>query len=98
MTELLCDACKLPPMGGSSTPAPSGSDAASERALPPGWFVRRIDARTFTLCDCCGSMQHFKGGVSAYLQQQLGLGPYAVLAVDEGPGSGLHRHRIVRSE
>ncbi len=94
MSEFVCDACKLPPVVSADPEAPFKAGGP----VPPGWFVRRIDARTFTLCDCCGSMQHFKGGVSAYLQQQLGLGPYAVLALDEGPGSGLHRHRIVRSD
>lgn len=93
MTQVVCDACKLPPFGDAAVDANSAADGAAP-SLAPGWFVRRIDGRTFTLCDCCGAMQHFKGGVSPYLQQQLGLGPYAVLELIDRPGGGLHRTRI----
>lgn len=94
MSEFVCDACKLPPMVSADPEAPFKAGGP----VPPGWFVRKIDRRTFTLCDCCGSMHHFKGGVSTYLQEELGLGPYAVLVLDDGPGSGLHRQRVIRDE
>ena len=42
--------------------------------LPESWFVRVISGRDYTLCDCCGSFRQFKGGMSPYLQDTLGLG------------------------
>lgn len=55
--DLTCEACKMPPY-----PADAPLDATS--GLPAGWVVRRINGRAYTLCDCCGSIRHFKGGVS----------------------------------
>ncbi len=89
--ELLCDACQL-------APYPADAARSPETGLPEGWVRRTIGRRTFTLCDCCGSIRHFKGGVSAYLQETLGIGPEARVdfAASSEPGSGLHRHRKSR--
>ena len=86
---LVCDACGLPPY-------PEGVPLLPETNLPAGWLRRTFGRRTFTLCDCCGSVHHFKDGVSAYLQEALGLGPNAVcdFAANPYPGSGLHRNRV----
>ena len=86
---LVCDACGLPPY-------PEGAPSSPDTGLPSGWVRRTFGRRTFTLCDCCGSVHHFKDGVSAYLQEALGLGPNAVcdFTKDTTPGSGMHRNRI----
>lgn len=86
---LLCDACGLPPY-------PEGVPVLPETGLPSGWVNRTFGRRTFTLCDCCGSVHHFKDGLSAYLQEALGLGPNTVcdFASSTAPGSGLHRNRV----
>lgn len=89
MAEKTCDACKMPPY-----PADTPRDA--ETGIPRDWTVRRIGGRTFTLCDCCGNIRHFKGGVSTYLQEHLGLGPDARLQGADEPGGGLHRTRVRR--
>jgi hypothetical protein len=83
-----CDACGLPPHGEAAAFAPG--------ELPKGWHIRVFGRRRFRLCDCCGSIRHFKGGVSAYLQEALGLAPNAMcdFAASNEPGSGLHRLRI----
>lgn len=87
--ELECDACGLPP-------AAPDLAAADDTGLPRGWVRRSFGRRTFTLCDCCGSIHHFKSGLSAYLQEALCLGPDAMcdFARSNEPGSGLHRLRI----
>ena len=89
MTDTVCDACKLPPH-----PPEVARDA--ETGLPAGWVVRRVASRTFTLFECSVDIRHFKGGISPYLQENLGLGPHAHCAFDETPGSGLHRMRVPR--
>lgn len=102
--DLVCDACGLPPQppvqavaaGAAATNAVAPGTAADE--LPAGWVRRKIGRRTFTLCDCCGSIHHFKGGISAYLQDALGLGPNAMCDFAEAPGSGLHRLRVRRAD
>jgi len=45
--------------------------------LPSSWFMRRIDDRDYVLCDCCGSYQQFRGGITPYLQEALRLDLYA---------------------
>ncbi len=45
------------------------------RTLPRGWRPRRIDGRVYILCDICGNLRQFVGGLSPYLQQNLGLPP-----------------------
>ena len=41
--------------------------------LPRGWRPRRIDGRVYILCDICGNLRQFVGGLSPYLQQRLSL-------------------------
>ena len=89
MNDTVCDACKLPPH-------PPKVAREAETGLPPGWVVRHVANRTFTLCECCGDIRHFSGGISPYLQENLGLGPHAHCAFDETPGCGLHRVRVPR--
>lgn len=91
--ELLCAACRLPPLQGGEAAVGNGG-----RPLPRGWRVRRIAGRSFILCECCGDIRHFKGGISLYLQENLGLGPNAQCDFADEPGSGLHRMRISRSQ
>jgi len=44
-----------------------------KRALPRGWRPRRIDGRVYVLCEVCGNLRQFVGGLSPYLQDRLGL-------------------------
>lgn len=87
--DLTCEACKMPPY-----PSDAPLDATS--GLPAGWVVRRINGRAYTLCDCCGSIRHFKGGVSTYLQEHLGVSEYAQCEFGDDEGGGLHRNRVKR--
>lgn len=91
-SEMTCDACRQPPMH----VAEAEPEARDGGALPPGWRIRRIAGRSFTLCDCCGDIRHFKGGISLYLQENLGVGPNAQCDFGDEPGSGLHRARVRR--
>lgn len=43
------------------------------RALPKGWRPRCIDGKTFVLCDVCGNLRQFVGGLSPYLSARLNL-------------------------
>jgi hypothetical protein len=83
--DIVCDACGLPPHGKAA--------ATIDDGLPDGWFIRVFGRRRFRLCDCCGDILHFKGGVSAYLQDALGLSEHAVcdFAAGRGPSTGLYR-------
>ena len=83
--ETICAACGMPPF------VPDGAEAAPE-GLPAGWHLRKLGRRSFLLCDVCGDIQHFKGGVSSYLQDALGIGPYAYPDFS-APEAGLHRLR-----
>lgn len=85
--QIVCDACGLAPHGAAMTLDGAG--------LPSGWYKRTFGRRSFTLCDCCGSILQFKGGVSPYLQEALGLAPTAFCDFSE-PGSGLHRLRLTQ--
>lgn len=87
---MICDACKMPPY-------PEDAPRNPETGLPSGWFRRRISRREFTLCECCGNIRHFKGGISQYLQENLGLPPGAQCEFEDEAGSGLHRTRVRRS-
>jgi len=87
--DLTCAACKLAPY-----PADAPRDPAS--GLPKGWIVRTIAGRSYTLCDCCGDIRHFKGGVSTYLQENLGVPDYAHCDFEDASGGGLHRNRTKR--
>lgn len=85
--QLVCAACRLSPF-----PADAPRDAAS--GLPHGWVVRLIAGRTYTLCDCCGDIRHFKGGISTYLQESLGVSEHAKCDFGDEQGGGLHRNRV----
>ncbi len=87
--ELICDACKM-------APYPADTPHNAETGLPDTWVVRRINGRAYTLCDCCGSVRHFKGGISSYLQENLGVPEHAQCDFGEEAGGGLHRHRFRR--
>ena len=70
MRSSCCDAC------GASVE--DYDEAKSESSgLPESWFVRRIADRDYSLCDCCGSPTQFRGGISPYLSQALGLDMFA---------------------
>jgi hypothetical protein len=86
-----CAACGLEPF-------PADAPRDHETGLPPGWYRHVIARRTFVLCECCGDIRHFKGGISLYLQETLGLPPHAGLdsAASGEVGSGLHRLRRQR--
>ena len=64
-----CDAC-----GQKATlKRPGGGPVALKDTLPRGWRPRQIDRRTYVLCDICGNLHQFVGGLSPYLQERLGL-------------------------
>lgn len=88
--DLVCAACRLAPV------PTEASDSGSDGGLPRGWVVRRIAGRTYTLCDCCGDIRHFKGGISTYLQENLGVPEYAQCDFGDEQGGGLHRNRVKR--
>ncbi len=67
MTCVHCDACKT-----ACTIEVSGPTELKD-ALPKGWRPRRIDGRVYILCDICGNIRQFKGGLSPYLQERLNL-------------------------
>lgn len=85
--DKICDACKMPPF-------PETAPLVPETGMPSGWVTRRINGRSFTLCDCCGSVRHFKGGISTYLQEHLGLPEHAQCEFADEAGGGLHRSRV----
>jgi hypothetical protein len=88
-SDLICAACKM-------TPYPADAPRDEETGLPATWVVRRINERAYILCDCCGSIRHFKGGVSSYLQEHLGVPEYARCDFSDEEGGGLHRNRVRR--
>lgn len=53
------------------------------RTLPRGWRPRRIDGRVYILCDICGNLRQFVGGLSPYLQERLGLPPNVEIETPE---------------
>lgn len=62
-----CEAC------GQGCELETSGPTDLKAALPKGWRPRRIDGRVYILCDVCGNIRHFCGGLSAYLQDRLGL-------------------------
>lgn len=65
--RICCDACQAPCEVTVTGPT------LLKRALPRGWRPRRIDGRVYILCDICGNLRQFVGGLSPYLQDRLGL-------------------------
>ena len=77
MTKYQCEACK-------SELECSGEDEINfDTNLPHRWYVRVIDDRRYVLCDVCGNIRQFKGGVSPYLTDALSLGLEARCDVSE---------------
>lgn len=72
-----CESCKT-----ECTLSVSGPTLL-RRALPRGWRPRRIDGRVYILCDICGNLRQFVGGLSPYLQQHLGLPPNVEIETPE---------------
>ncbi len=65
--KFLCEACK------AELVCESEEEINAETSLPHRWYKRCIDERDYILCDVCGNIRHFKGGVSAYLTDCLNL-------------------------
>ncbi len=65
--KIQCQACK------QEVELETNGPTDLKRAMPKGWRPRRIDGRVYNLCDVCGNISHFCGGLSAYLQENLGL-------------------------
>ncbi len=65
--KICCHACKME----CDIIADGPTDLKA--AMPKGWIPRRIDGQVYNLCDVCGNIAHFVGGLSAYLQDRLGL-------------------------
>lgn len=63
-----CDAC-----GAGCDVVAGNGPKELKNALPKGWRPRRIDGRVYVLCDVCGNLRHFTGGLSPYLQDRLSL-------------------------
>lgn len=75
--RICCDACKT-----ECTLAVTGPTLL-KNALPRGWRPRRIDGRVYVLCDVCGNIRQFVGGLSPYLRECLGLPYNAVVETPE---------------
>ncbi|MBU2581610.1 MAG: hypothetical protein KJ622_07815 [Alphaproteobacteria bacterium] len=67
MTKVCCDACK------QEVELAVNGPTTLKNALPRGWRPRRIDGRVYILCDVCGNLRQFVGGLSPYLLDRLGL-------------------------
>ena len=72
-----CDACK------SECSFDVCGPTDLKDALPKGWRPRRLDGRVYILCDICGNIRQFKGGLSPYLQELLELPPYVTIEIPE---------------
>ena len=68
--KICCDACRTEIKITVTTPT------LLKNALPRGWRPRRIDGRVYVLCDICGNLRQFVGGLSPYLQDRLGLAAF----------------------
>ena len=66
--KVYCDACEQEAI----LTRPAGPVALKD-TLPRGWRPRQIDGRTYVLCDVCGNLHQFVGGLSPYLQERLNL-------------------------
>lgn len=75
--KIVCDACRQ-----DSNIVVSGPTLL-RRALPKGWRPRRIDGRVYILCEICGNVRQFVGGLSPYLMQALRLPPNATIELPE---------------
>lgn len=73
-----CDACKT-----ECVLTPVSGPTLLRRTLPRGWRPRRIDGRVYILCDICGNLRQFVGGLSPYLQELLRLPPNVEIEMPE---------------
>ena len=64
----ICAACKM-----EQDKQESDQKEPGGQTLPQGWFLRCIDETDYVLCDVCGASIHFRGAISPYLTQALGL-------------------------
>ena len=67
MTKICCEACQ------EEVKLTVSGPTLLKEALPRGWRPRRIDGRIYILCDVCGNLRQFVGGLSPYLLERLGL-------------------------
>ncbi len=67
--KICCDACKQE----ATLDMPKNGPVAVKDTLPRRWRPRRIDGQVYILCDICGNLNQFVGGLSAYLQELLDL-------------------------
>lgn len=67
--KVCCDACKQE----ATLEMPARGPIAVKDTLPRRWRPRRIDGQVYILCDICGNLNQFVGGLSAYLQELLNL-------------------------
>jgi tRNA 2-thiouridine synthesizing protein E len=67
--KVVCDSCKI------ECDLTVQGPTLLRRALPKGWRPRRIDGRMYILCDVCGNLRQFVGGLSPYLAGQLDVAP-----------------------
>ncbi len=67
MMKVKCDACE------QEVDLVIEGPTDLKTAMPKGWRPRRIDGHVYNLCDVCGNIRHFCGGLSAYLQDRLNL-------------------------
>lgn len=65
--KIQCQACQM------EAELETNGPTDLKNAMPKGWRARRIDNQVYNLCDVCGNISHFCGGLSAYLQDRLGL-------------------------
>ncbi len=68
-SRVCCDACKQEAV----LDMPKHGPVAVKDTLPRRWRPRRIDGRVYILCDICGNLMQFSGGLSRYLQELLNL-------------------------
>ncbi len=75
--KVCCDACKQEAV----LDMPSNGPVAVKDTLP-----RRIDGHVYILCDICGNLKQFVGGLSPYLQELLNLPFHAEFETPEYDG------------
>ncbi len=57
--KVCCDACKQE----AELAMPQSGPVAVNKALPRRWRPRRIDGKVYILCDICGNLNQFIGGL-----------------------------------
>ena len=80
--KVCCDACKQEAV----LDMPKSGPVPVKETLPKRWRPRRIDGKVYILCDICGNLKQFVGGLSPYLQELLNLPFYAEFETPEYDG------------